>query len=170
MNDVRLTMGGEPTFISIDDPDGPEWNFTAVSHKEAHSLRRTHQAAAQKIRARLAAALRPGQMVSGRGTSALGARLLLAQGRRADLERRRPHRGRIEELRLHSAKDAKELLSRIAHVAGADPKYLLPAYEDAFLLHVEGAASSVQRHAGEIQFEKQAGARSHCAPFPTRSG
>ncbi len=32
--DVRLTMGGEPTFVSIDDPDGPEWNFTAVSHKK----------------------------------------------------------------------------------------------------------------------------------------
>ncbi len=36
-NDVRLTMGGEPTFVSIDDMDGPEWNFTALSDKK-HEL------------------------------------------------------------------------------------------------------------------------------------
>src|SRR4029079_7662656 len=29
--DVRLTMGGEPTFISIDDMEGAEWNYTAMS-------------------------------------------------------------------------------------------------------------------------------------------
>jgi len=28
--DVRLTMGGEPTFVSIDDPDGAQWNTAAL--------------------------------------------------------------------------------------------------------------------------------------------
>jgi uncharacterized protein (DUF2126 family)/transglutaminase-like putative cysteine protease len=29
-NNVRLTMGGEPTFVSIDDMEGPEWNIAAM--------------------------------------------------------------------------------------------------------------------------------------------
>ncbi|MBF0585151.1 MAG: transglutaminase family protein, partial [Magnetococcales bacterium] len=34
--DVRLTMGGEPTFVSIDDMDGAEWTVAALGeHKRA---------------------------------------------------------------------------------------------------------------------------------------
>ncbi len=32
--DVRLTQGGEPTFISIDDMDGDAWNYTALSSEK----------------------------------------------------------------------------------------------------------------------------------------
>jgi uncharacterized protein (DUF2126 family)/transglutaminase-like putative cysteine protease len=33
-DDVRLTMGGEPTFVSVDDMDGAEWNVTALGEKK----------------------------------------------------------------------------------------------------------------------------------------
>ena len=32
--DVRLTLGGEPTFIAIDDMDGPEWNTLALGQRK----------------------------------------------------------------------------------------------------------------------------------------
>ena len=35
VRDVRLTMGGEPTFVSTTDRDGIEWNFTALSPEKA---------------------------------------------------------------------------------------------------------------------------------------
>ena len=33
-HDIRLTMGGEPTFVSIDDTEGEEWNTEADSPKK----------------------------------------------------------------------------------------------------------------------------------------
>ncbi len=33
-HDVRMTMGGEPTFVSIDDMDGEEWNIAAMGPKK----------------------------------------------------------------------------------------------------------------------------------------
>jgi uncharacterized protein (DUF2126 family) len=32
--DVRLTMGGEPTFVSVDDPQGAEWNTAALGENK----------------------------------------------------------------------------------------------------------------------------------------
>jgi uncharacterized protein (DUF2126 family)/transglutaminase-like putative cysteine protease len=49
--DVRLTMGGEPTFVSVDEMDGEEWNTAAVGpHK-----RKLSEDLIKRIRERFAA-------------------------------------------------------------------------------------------------------------------
>ena len=48
--DVRLTMGGEPTFVSIDDMDGAEWNTEAVGNHK----RRLSEQLIQRLRAAFA--------------------------------------------------------------------------------------------------------------------
>ncbi len=53
--DLRLTMGGEPTFVSIDDMDGDEWNTTADG-----DLKRTR---AIDLTWRLRDAFAPGGMI-----------------------------------------------------------------------------------------------------------
>ena len=71
--DVRLTMGGEPTFVSIDDMDGAEWNTAALGPNKRALAERPDRADCAALRAGRPAALRPGQVVSRRAAAALGA-------------------------------------------------------------------------------------------------
>ena len=74
--DVRLTMGGEPTFVSIDDPDGAEWNTDGAGTQQARARRAALSPAARSLRAPGLGALRAGQVVPGRAAAALVAELL----------------------------------------------------------------------------------------------
>ncbi len=130
-NDVRLTMGGEPTFVSIDDPDGPEWNFTAVSHQK--------RILSGELIKRLRKKFAPGSLLHyGQGKWYPGEQLprwaLGCYWRKDGVPIWKDDSLIADESKDygHGAKDAKALLERISLVVGADPKYMIPGYEDAF--------------------------------------
>ena len=129
--DVRLTMGGEPTFVSVDDPDGAEWNFTAVSHKK--------RILSGELIKRLRGKLAPGSLLHyGQGKWYPGEPLprwaLGCYWRKDGVPIWKDDSLIADESKDYGFKalEAKELLTRIAKVIGADPKNMLPAYEDAF--------------------------------------
>ena len=129
--DVRLTMGGEPTFVSIDDPDGPEWNHTAVSPAKRRLSGR--------LLRRLAGRYSPGALLHyGQGKWYPGEQLprwALSAFWRADgvpiwddplLFADEENPGRFGDAQ------ARELLQGIAEELGVDGRRILPAYEDVF--------------------------------------
>ena len=78
--DVRLTMGGEPTFVSIDDPDGEEWNTAALGTAKRklaadlyHRLRKRYGAAGPGRISAKASGIRASNCRAGRSTAS-GAR------------------------------------------------------------------------------------------------
>ena len=129
--DVRLTMGGEPTFVSVDDPDGPEWNFTAVSKKK--------RILSGELIRRLRGKFAPGALLHyGQGKWYPGEPLpryaLAAYWRKDGVPVWKDDSLIADESKNygHGANEAKALAERLAKTIGVNPKHLIPAYEDAF--------------------------------------
>ncbi len=129
--DVRLTMGGEPTFVSVDDPDGAEWNFTAVSDQK--------RVLSGELIKRLRRRFSEGALLHyGQGKWYPGEPLprwaLAAYWRKDGVPIWKNDSLIADESRDygHGAIEARLLVERIARVLGVRPEHALAAYEDVF--------------------------------------
>jgi len=129
--DVRLTQGGEPTFVSIDDRDAPEWNTAAMGpHK-----RRLSAELLDKLRAKYAP---DGVLHCGQGKWYPGEQLprwSLNLFWRKDGEPLWTHPGLFAvEGRDDGATEAHaaRFLAGVAGRLVLDPARVFPAYEDAW--------------------------------------
>ena len=130
-SDVRLTMGGEPTFVAVDDPDGAEWNTAALGP--------TKRARAAALYRRLKARYAPAGLAHfGQGKWYPGEQLprwSLNCYWRKDGEPLWVNPGLVADESVDVGADADSaarFLARVAMVLGFDPKHVFPAYEDAF--------------------------------------
>jgi uncharacterized protein (DUF2126 family)/transglutaminase-like putative cysteine protease len=129
--DVRLTMGGEPTFVSIDDPDGAEWNTAALGPKK----RKLAADLYRRLKNRYAPT---GLAHFGQGKWYPGEQLprwSLNCYWRKDGEPLWKNPRLIADEQSNSAltdETARAFLRRVAEELALDPQYVFPAYEDAF--------------------------------------
>jgi uncharacterized protein (DUF2126 family) len=129
--DVRLTMGGEPTFVSIDDPDGPEWNTAALGEDK----RRLAANLYHRLRSHYAP---QGLMHFGQGKWYPGEplpRWSLNCFWRKDGEPIWTNPDLLADESVDydvAAPTAQRFLALVAARLGLTPKNILPAYEDAF--------------------------------------
>jgi uncharacterized protein (DUF2126 family) len=130
--DVRLTMGGEPTFVSITDRDGLEWNFTALSPEKQEK----GEMLLRRLREKFAT---PGSLLHfGQGKWYPGELLpRWAYGCywRKDGEPIWEDDSLIAETGKDyevTSKDSARFLTILAEKLELDPKYVREAYEDVF--------------------------------------
>ncbi len=130
-NDVRRTMGGEPTFISIDDPDGAEWNTEALGP--------TKRARAAQVFHRLREKYAPeGIAHFGQGKWYPGEQLprwSLNCFWRQDGEPLWSDASLIADETKDYGADAElagTFLRQVAERLGLDEQYVFPAYEDVY--------------------------------------
>jgi uncharacterized protein (DUF2126 family) len=130
-SDVRLTMGGEPTFISIDDLNGDEWNTAAVGP--------TKRAFADTLIRRLRDRFAPGGFLHyGQGKWYPGESLprwAFALYWRNDGVPVWRDEARIAGERQNFSvthKEAQKFAAGIARRLDINPQYAVPAYEDTW--------------------------------------
>ncbi|MGY8705833.1 transglutaminase family protein [Bradyrhizobium sp. 18BD] len=127
--DVRLTMGGEPTFVSVDDLEAGEWNTEAVGP--------TKRALGDDLIRRLRDRFAPGGLLHyGQGKWYPGESLprwafgLYWRKDGVPIWKNADLIAKIENPRRPEVRDAEAFMEGTAARLGLDHGYIMPAYED----------------------------------------
>jgi uncharacterized protein (DUF2126 family) len=131
LSDVRLTMGGEPTFVAVENRDAPEWNTTALGP--------TKRNYAVDLLLRLRARYGPrGFLHFGQGKWYPGEQLprwALSIFWRADGQPCWNDPALFADERMPgnaTDADAKRFIERLTRRLRLDPQFVQPGYEDAW--------------------------------------
>jgi len=129
--DIRLTMGGEPTFVSMDDMEAKEWNTTALGENK----RRLSENLFRKLKKRWT----KGSLIySGQGKWYPGEQLprwVLGCYWRKDGKPIWSDEGLLaDETKEYSytVKDAQHFIQKLSENLYLDSKHIIPGYEDVF--------------------------------------
>jgi uncharacterized protein (DUF2126 family)/transglutaminase-like putative cysteine protease len=128
-HDVRLTMGGEPTFVSVDDLESAEWNIAAVGP--------TKRGLADDLIRRLRTRFAPGGLLHyGQGKWYPGESLprwafgLYWRKDGVPIWKNPDLIATIEGPRHAKIEDAERFAEAAAKKLGVDREFILPAFED----------------------------------------
>jgi len=130
-HDVRLTMGGEPTFVAAGERDEAEWNTTAMGPRK----RGYATELVQRLRAKYGAG---GFLHFGQGKWYPGEQLprwALSVIWRADGQACWSDPSLFADERTpgsYSAPDALRFIAALCAALGLDPQFAMPAHEDAW--------------------------------------
>ncbi len=167
--DIRLTMGGEPTFVSIDNMEGEEWNTAALGPEK--------RLLAGRLLDRLAERFASGGLLHyGQGKWYPGEplpRWALACYWRTDgvpLWKNRELLARDEVEYNFGVAEAGQFAKTLATRLGLDPGYVMPAFENQFYhLHQERQLP-INVEPAKNQLADPLGARAHPPRVRARAG
>jgi uncharacterized protein (DUF2126 family) len=129
--DVRLTMGGEPTFVALDYPDDPEWNTAALGPNKRRLATELFHRLREHYAAEALVHFGQGKWYPGEQLPCWSLNAYWRRDGEPIWHNPALYADEQQDYAVDAAK-AADFLTLLAERLGVDGKYCVPAYEDRF--------------------------------------
>jgi uncharacterized protein (DUF2126 family) len=129
--DVRLTMGGEPTFVSLDDPDGAEWNTAALGPDKRRLAGNLYRRLKEKYAPQGIAHFGQGKWYPGEPLPRWSLNCFWRRDGEPIWQNPALYANETVDYGV-TVESAQRFLAAVAMGLGLSPAFVFPAFEDAF--------------------------------------